>query len=314
MGGCGPLGGQARCGPQALRAFCASRIVLQSVRRAPYAAVFPCGAAPQVGCWVRGCRVAARNPRWHSSGQNAAAHAPAAVRFRPSRAAGAWRVALRTQKPRRAGRLCGLSVSVARLLRGFVRAARFAAARVGFPLRGRGSGRLAPARRVFRALASCPRIFGSGSGWLFFSGNPNPNPKPNTHPPPPRFGPQRAIAFCNACVQNCHAFVLTLPIVTKYSGHRWSRGHQPRLTRRCRALEVVMPIFEYICRGCGKKFEAIVYGSKRAECPACKGTDLAQQLSTFAAHGTDRSSASAPKMPCGMPVGSCGGGGCCEMH
>jgi putative FmdB family regulatory protein len=74
------------------------------------------------------------------------------------------------------------------------------------------------------------------------------------------------------------------------------------------ALE--MPIFEYVCKGCGKKFEAIVYGGKQSECPACKSTELEQQLSTFAAHGTDKSSGSAPKMPCGMPPGSCGGGGC----
>ena len=51
-----------------------------------------------------------------------------------------------------------------------------------------------------------------------------------------------------------------------------------------------MPIFEYVCKGCGNKFEAIVYGSKQSECPACKGTELEQQLSTFAAHGTDKSS------------------------
>ena len=70
-----------------------------------------------------------------------------------------------------------------------------------------------------------------------------------------------------------------------------------------------MPIFEYLCKGCGKKFEAIVYGSKQAECPECKSTDLAQQLSTFAAHGTEKSSPSAPAMPCGMPAGSCGGCG-----
>jgi len=75
-----------------------------------------------------------------------------------------------------------------------------------------------------------------------------------------------------------------------------------------------MPIFEYVCKGCGKKFEAIVYGGKQSECPACKSTELDQQLSTFAAHGTDKSSGSAPKMPCGMPPGSCGGGGGCGMN
>jgi putative FmdB family regulatory protein len=74
--------------------------------------------------------------------------------------------------------------------------------------------------------------------------------------------------------------------------------------------EVGMPIFEYKCKGCGERFEAIVYGSKQAECPNCKGTELEQQLSTFAAHGTDKSSASMPKAPCGMPPGTCGGGGC----
>jgi len=71
-----------------------------------------------------------------------------------------------------------------------------------------------------------------------------------------------------------------------------------------------MPIFEYICKSCGKKFETIVYGNKQAECPECKSTELSQQLSTFAAHGTGKSSGSVPKMPCGMPAGSCGGGSC----
>jgi len=71
-----------------------------------------------------------------------------------------------------------------------------------------------------------------------------------------------------------------------------------------------MPIFEYVCQGCGKKFEAIVYGKQQAECPECKGTQLEQPLSTFSAHGTDKSSGSAPKLPCGMPPGACGGGGC----
>ena len=73
-----------------------------------------------------------------------------------------------------------------------------------------------------------------------------------------------------------------------------------------------MPIFEYKCKGCGKAFEAIVYGKQQAECPECKGTQLEQQLSTFAAHGTDKSSGSSfPKTPpCGMPPGSCGGGSC----
>jgi putative FmdB family regulatory protein len=71
-----------------------------------------------------------------------------------------------------------------------------------------------------------------------------------------------------------------------------------------------MPIFEYVCKGCGKKFEAIVLGSKQAECPNCSCDDLEQQLSKFAAH-SHTSSAAAGSMPCGAPAGGCGqmGGG-----
>ena len=71
-----------------------------------------------------------------------------------------------------------------------------------------------------------------------------------------------------------------------------------------------MPIFEYLCKGCGKRFEAIVLGSRQAECPQCSGQDLEQQLSKFAAH-SHSGSASGGAMPCGAPSGGCGqmGGG-----
>jgi putative FmdB family regulatory protein len=72
-----------------------------------------------------------------------------------------------------------------------------------------------------------------------------------------------------------------------------------------------MPIFEYVCKGCGKQFEAIVLGSKQAECPQCSSRELEQQLSKFAAHSHSHSSSSAGSMPCGAPTGGCGqmGGG-----
>jgi putative FmdB family regulatory protein len=71
-----------------------------------------------------------------------------------------------------------------------------------------------------------------------------------------------------------------------------------------------MPIFEYICKGCGHKFEAIVMGENKAECPTCHGGELQQQLSTFSAH-SHSSSSSQPMAPCGMPGGSCGN---CHMN
>ena len=43
-----------------------------------------------------------------------------------------------------------------------------------------------------------------------------------------------------------------------------------------------MPIYEYQCRGCGHRFEALVRGSNKATCPSCQGDDLEQLLSMFA--------------------------------
>jgi len=39
-----------------------------------------------------------------------------------------------------------------------------------------------------------------------------------------------------------------------------------------------MPIFEYVCKECDHQFEALVYGSNKAECPKCQSKKLAQQL------------------------------------
>ena len=41
-----------------------------------------------------------------------------------------------------------------------------------------------------------------------------------------------------------------------------------------------MPLFDFVCRACGHKFEALVRGTTPA-CPACKSSDLEKQLSTF---------------------------------
>jgi len=72
-----------------------------------------------------------------------------------------------------------------------------------------------------------------------------------------------------------------------------------------------MPIFEYICRHCHHHFEAIVSASRPAACPACHGSPLDKQPSTFAV--ASKSSASPSQAPvacgaCGDPrgPGSCG--------
>lgn len=42
-----------------------------------------------------------------------------------------------------------------------------------------------------------------------------------------------------------------------------------------------MPLFEYECRECGHRFEALVQGKKRPACPECGSENLEKLLSSF---------------------------------
>lgn len=46
-----------------------------------------------------------------------------------------------------------------------------------------------------------------------------------------------------------------------------------------------MPIYEYCCRTCEERFEALVYASTEVVCPKCGGEKLEKQFSTFAVGG-----------------------------
>ncbi len=59
-----------------------------------------------------------------------------------------------------------------------------------------------------------------------------------------------------------------------------------------------MPIFEYICKDCRKRFEALVYGTQQAQCPLCKSTNLDQQISVFSV-GASQKRASTAAAACG---------------
>ncbi len=41
-----------------------------------------------------------------------------------------------------------------------------------------------------------------------------------------------------------------------------------------------MPIYEYVCKSCDRKFEALVRGSKAPVCESCGGADLERLMST----------------------------------
>ena len=73
----------------------------------------------------------------------------------------------------------------------------------------------------------------------------------------------------------------------------------------------IMPIFEYLCGECGHKFEAIVLGGQKAECPKCHTAKLEQQLSTFSAHSHG---IAAPASGCGQPACCMNNGGGCSMN
>jgi len=75
-----------------------------------------------------------------------------------------------------------------------------------------------------------------------------------------------------------------------------------------------MPIFEYVCKQCNHQFEALVYGSNKAECPSCKSERLEKQLSVFAAStGENRSAVSLPSGSCGT-CGDPRGPGSCSIN
>ena len=79
-----------------------------------------------------------------------------------------------------------------------------------------------------------------------------------------------------------------------------------------------MPIFEYVCQECDHQFEALIYGSNKAECPKCQSKKLEPQLSVFAvsSKGGAASQPSFSDASAGA-CGSCGdprGPGACSME
>jgi putative FmdB family regulatory protein len=78
-----------------------------------------------------------------------------------------------------------------------------------------------------------------------------------------------------------------------------------------------MPIFEYLCRGCGHRFEKIVRGGDAPDCPECRGRELEKQLSVFAVSVGGRAGARAAREAAPPACGTCGdprGPGSCSTN
>jgi putative FmdB family regulatory protein len=70
-----------------------------------------------------------------------------------------------------------------------------------------------------------------------------------------------------------------------------------------------MPLYEYVCKDCRKRFEALVYGSQAAQCPLCHGSNLDQQISVFSV-GSAHSVAACTPEACPSAGGCCAGDAC----
>jgi putative FmdB family regulatory protein len=73
-----------------------------------------------------------------------------------------------------------------------------------------------------------------------------------------------------------------------------------------------VPLFEYLCKDCGKEFEKIVpRHDSPADCPNCASVQVEKQLSVFAVAGPQRSDSLDAAPGCGR----CGAAepGMCQM-
>ena len=78
-----------------------------------------------------------------------------------------------------------------------------------------------------------------------------------------------------------------------------------------------MPLYEYVCRGCGHGFEELVFGDEVPACPECSAGGAERQLSVFTARSPRAAGRSAPAPEQGGGAcGTCGdprGPGACSF-
>ncbi|MEJ2033256.1 MAG: zinc ribbon domain-containing protein [Deltaproteobacteria bacterium] len=73
-----------------------------------------------------------------------------------------------------------------------------------------------------------------------------------------------------------------------------------------------MPLFDFVCRVCGKEFETLVMGSDRPVCPHCASTDLEKQVSTFAFRSKGEGGQTVTGA--GSKCAGCAGSSCSTCH
>ncbi len=72
-----------------------------------------------------------------------------------------------------------------------------------------------------------------------------------------------------------------------------------------------MPLFDFVCRTCGKEFEVLLMGNDPPVCPHCQSQDLVKKMSAFARTRGSNDSGSGGG---GSKCGGCSGGSCATCH
>jgi putative FmdB family regulatory protein len=62
-----------------------------------------------------------------------------------------------------------------------------------------------------------------------------------------------------------------------------TRRKRPKIIATVSQRRCGVPIYEFVCRKCGREFEELVYGSDDGvECPECGASSVERKMSTFA--------------------------------
>jgi putative FmdB family regulatory protein len=78
-----------------------------------------------------------------------------------------------------------------------------------------------------------------------------------------------------------------------------------------------MPIYEYRCEACERRFEVLTSFAERERshtCPSCESTRTRVQVSSFAAIGAGEFTSTLPMAPTPRAGGGCCGGACGCSH
>jgi putative FmdB family regulatory protein len=71
-----------------------------------------------------------------------------------------------------------------------------------------------------------------------------------------------------------------------------------------------VPIYEYVCRGCGHHFEELVFGGRTPACPRCSVDDVERVLSVIAVGRSSSGDAAPAPAACGTCGDPRGPGSC----